>query len=176
MHSTHIPYTTHTPFMWARLIRTQTCLESRLSRLKWISSAVPTQACSHMILYLWLITLSTCHLQWSKMVGHQSISVYFLRMTVHYSTWAVGVCANDQSKSTVLQHRTAQPLNLILTAGLGVKKMVIMALMILLVCFGLLLLDGDKSSLLWQGTPSCLATSLTAISQLVLTSVHDGLQ
>ena len=39
----------------------------------------------------------------------------FLRTTTHSSTWAVGVCANDQSKSTVLQHLTVQPLNPILT-------------------------------------------------------------
>ena len=34
-------------------------------------------------------------------VGHWSISVHFLRMTAHNSTRAVGVGANDQSKSVV---------------------------------------------------------------------------
>ena len=33
------------------------------------------------------------------MVSHRSISVHFRSMTPHKSTWAVGVCTNDQSES-----------------------------------------------------------------------------
>ena len=93
------------------------CLAVERHHNVWLlSSPVCTSVCMHKCVWVCgCVCTHTC--TYSGQNSSRSLVNFrtFLRTTTHSSTWAVGVCANDQSKSTVLQHLTVQPLNPILT-------------------------------------------------------------